>query len=359
MSSAALVIFRVDAGISMGLGHLSRCLTLAAMLQASGARILFLISPETALWSEKITSQDFGVRVLDVRGPNSMDGSPLAHSRWLPWGWAKDADECLRLLPDEPTWLVADHYALDEMWEKAMRPRVGKLMVIDDIADRRHCCDVLLDQNIKPKTSYENLVPLDCLTLIGPNYALLRPDFLAERRYERSGPATRLNVFMGGTDREGATVRVLDELGGGGLNWSRLDIILGSKCPHLETVRNRAAVLPNTRLHVDCEQVAGMFASADLGIGAGGVASLERCCVGLPSIAISVAENQNSGLAGLVDHGVIKFLGFLDGLSPGQIVESVRCLMAEPGQLRRMSMQALSLVDGLGARRVAAAMLPG
>jgi UDP-2,4-diacetamido-2,4,6-trideoxy-beta-L-altropyranose hydrolase len=217
---------------------------------------------------------------------------------------------------------------------------------------------VLVDQNIKPQTSYESLVPEGCRRLIGPGYALLRPDFLAERRCERSGSATRLNVFMGGTDWEGATVRVLDELASNSLRWNQLDVILGSKCPHLQTVRNRVAVLPNTQLHVDCDEVASVFASADIGIGAGGVAALERCCVGLPSIAISVAENQNPGLSGLADQGVVKFLGFFDSLRPGQIVESVESLMAEPGELRRMSIRALSLVDGLGARRVAAAMLP-
>jgi UDP-2,4-diacetamido-2,4,6-trideoxy-beta-L-altropyranose hydrolase len=358
MSSAALVVFRVDAGVSMGLGHLSRCLTLAAVLRASGARILFLISPETALWSDKIRSLDFGVRVLDVESSISTDASPHAHSRWLPWGWAKDANECLRLLPHEPTWLVVDHYGIDENWERAMSRRVRKLMVIDDLADRGHACDALLDQNIRPKTSYESLVPLDCRVLIGPEYALLRPDFLAERRLARSGPATHLNVFMGGTDAKGATVQVLDEFASGGLSWDQLDIILGSRCPHLETVHKRAALLPNARLHVDCEEVASMFASADIGIGAGGVAALERCCVGLPSVTISVAENQNPGLAGLVAEGATIFLGYLESLRPGQIVESVRRLMADSGQLRRMSIQASSLVDGLGAHRVAAAMFP-
>ncbi|MGH2199027.1 hypothetical protein ACQ1Z2_15885, partial [Enterococcus faecalis] len=82
-----------------------------------------------------------------VGGLVSAEAGALAHSRWLPWGWARDADECLRLLPDRPAWLVVDHYALDETWEQAMRQRVGKLMAIDDLADRRHACDVLLDQN--------------------------------------------------------------------------------------------------------------------------------------------------------------------------------------------------------------------
>jgi UDP-2,4-diacetamido-2,4,6-trideoxy-beta-L-altropyranose hydrolase len=359
MPSEALVAFRVDAGISIGLGHLSRCLTLAGAMHERGARILFLVSPETAVWSDWIRRRDFDVAVLDVEGVVSTHASPLSHADWIPWGWSNDADECGRLLPEQPAWLVVDHYALDKSWELGMRRWARRLMVIDDLADREHDCDVLLDQNIKPATSYEGLVSADCRTLIGPNYALLKPDFAAERKPARSGLATRLNVFMGGTDKDGATLRVLDELGSGGLNWKRLDVILGSKCPHLERVRDRAAALPATQLHVDCEEVARLFASADIGIGAGGVAALERCCVGLPSVAISVAENQNPGLTGLVNQGAIEFLGCLRSLRAGQIVESVRSLMAAPGRLRQMSVQALRIVDGLGARRVAAAMLPG
>ncbi len=302
-----------------------------------------------------ITRQGFQCRMLDV-GQQSAPADHLAHARWLRWGQAADADACRHQLPETPAWLVVDHYALDKSWEAAIRPSVVRLMVIDDLADREHCCDVLLDQNLKTPTSYAHLVSSACALLIGPHYALLRAEFAEARPAQRSGAATRLNVFMGGTDSEGATMRVLDELAGR-IHWEKLDVILGAKCPHLDAVRKRIAPLPGAELHVDSDRVARLFASADVGIGAGGVASLERCCVGLPSLGICVADNQAAGLDALAKLGVVESLGSLSGLGAGQVASALCGLMAEPARLRQMSEEAMALVDGQGAQRVASIML--
>lgn len=350
-----LIAFRVDAGLEMGLGHLSRCLTLARTLHAHGARLLFLISPETVTWAEMITRAGFEYRMLDVGG-QAVAADHLAHAAWLSWGQIADAEASSRQLSETPAWLVVDHYAIDNTWEAAIRPAVARLMVIDDLADREHCCDVLLDQNLKVPTSYTHLVPDVCETLIGPRYALLRSEFAEARRLGRASGSMRINVFMGGTDDEGGTVRVLDELAGK-LQWEKLDVILGAKCRHLEAVRERIARLPAAELYVDSDQVASLFACADIGIGAGGVASLERCCVGLPSLGICVADNQAAGLDALAKLGAIESLGRLAAVDTGEIAAVLRCLMAQPAKLRQMSEAAMALVDGQGAHRVASMML--
>lgn len=355
MTANGLIAFRVDAGVVMGLGHLSRCLTLAAALDARGARILFLISPETTLWADMISRQGFQYCMLDLR----EEGAPADHlpyASWLRWGQAADAEACRRSFSETPTWLVVDHYALDKTWEATIRPSVARLMVIDDLVDREHCCDALVDQNLKSPTSYSHLVSSACELLVGPRYALLRTEFAEARRTHRAGSATRLNVFMGGTDSEGATVRVLDELAGR-VHWEKLDVILGAKCPYLDVVRQRIGRLPGSELHVDCDYVAKLLARADIGIGAGGVASLERCCLGLPSLGICVAENQAGGLAALAQLGVMGSLGALSKLGVGEVASAVCGLMAEPARLREMSEKAMALVDGHGVQRVADIML--
>src|SRR5262249_31283384 len=162
-------------------------------LRERGAPILFLISPETVKWAGKIEAQGFEIGVLDVRGGMAARGV-LAHAHWLAWSQGSDADACGRRLKDRPAWLIVDHYALDKTWEAAMKPSADRLMVIDDLADREHCCNVLLDQNLKPVTSYDNFVAADCKTLIGPGYALLRPEFTAARRAEPIVTAKRINV---------------------------------------------------------------------------------------------------------------------------------------------------------------------
>jgi UDP-2,4-diacetamido-2,4,6-trideoxy-beta-L-altropyranose hydrolase len=355
MAANHLIAFRVDAGLGIGLGHLSRCLTLAKALQRRSARIQFMVSPETALWRDMIGNLGFECHVLDVADRVGPAGS-LAHAKWLRWGQAFDAEACRRLLSERPSWLVVDHYALDKSWESAIRPSVEMLMAIDDLADRGHDCDAVLDQNLKAPTSYAHLIPTACRTLIGPHYALLRAEFAEARRAERSGAATRLNVFMGGTDNEGATVRVLDDLVGN-IQWEKLDVILGAKCPHLGAVRQRVDRLPFAELHIDSGHVASLFASADIGIGAGGVAALERCCVGLPSLGICVAANQAAGLAALMKLGAVESLGSLPDLRAGQAASALRSLMTAPDRLRLMSDKAMALVDGRGADRVASVML--
>jgi UDP-2,4-diacetamido-2,4,6-trideoxy-beta-L-altropyranose hydrolase len=355
MSAVDLIAFRVDAGVTVGLGHVSRCLTLANSLRQRGARSVFLVSPETCNWSGLITSQGFEVSILDPDGRVEQP-SALAHADWLAWGQMADADACRKQLREKPAWLVVDHYALDENWEMAMRSSAERLMAIDDLADRKHCCDALLDQNLKDPTSYRQLVSAQCVTLIGPVFALLRPEFAVAGSAQRTGKAARINIFMGGTDSEGATVRVLDDLDSD-VRWEKLDVILGRKSPHLDTVRDRVAQLPNAELHVDSASVASLFASADIGIGAGGVAALERCCVGLPSLCICVAANQNAGLTSLLNEGVIDLAGSLKDFRRGQIAERLRSLMSSPERLRKMSSKAMALVDGLGASRVATLML--
>ncbi len=355
MAANGLIAFRVDANVAIGLGHLSRCLTLARVLHARGARVQFLVSPETVIWSDMITRLGFECRMLDV-GDKVAPADHLAHARWLRWGQAFDAEACRRQISEIPAWLVVDHYALDKTWEAAIRPSVAKLLVIDDLADREHCCDALLDQNVKAPTSYTHLVPAECETLIGPRYALLRAEFAEARPVRRCAGTARVNVFMGGTDCEGATVRVLDELARSA-HWQKLDVILGAKCPHLDTVRQRIARLPGAELHVDSNRVARLFAVADIGIGAGGVALLERCCVGLPSLGICVADNQAAGLAALMKLGVVESLGSLSELAAGQVAASLLTMMAEPGRLRQMSETAMVLVDGHGADRLASIML--
>jgi UDP-2,4-diacetamido-2,4,6-trideoxy-beta-L-altropyranose hydrolase len=356
MAASNLIAFRVDAGVDMGLGHLSRCLTLASKLRERGARVLFLVSPESVNWGDMIRGQGFELSVLDVADKVASEGL-LAHAEWLRWGQMCDADACRRRLPERPAWLVVDHYALDKSWETSMRPSVERLMVIDDLADREHSCDALLDQNFKAPTSYAHLVARDCTILIGPHYALLRPEFAAARRAERALVAKRLNVFMGGTDKAGATIRVLDDLTEG-VRWEKLDVVLGAKCPHLEAVQQRVDRLPAAELHMDSNRMASLFASADIGIGAGGVAALERCCVGLPSLGICVADNQAAGLVALRKLGAVESVGSLRDLRTGQIAAVLGSLMMAPDRLRRMSERAMALVDGLGAHRVACVMLP-
>jgi UDP-2,4-diacetamido-2,4,6-trideoxy-beta-L-altropyranose hydrolase len=291
-----------------------------------------------------------------VNEPDALD-----HARWLPWGQAADAAATLRAMAEPVDWLVVDHYAIDDRWERQMRTRSRRILAIDDIADRRHDVDLLLDHNPQDETGgrYDGLLPDGARRLIGPRYALLRPDFAAARtkRPDRNGSVRRFNLFMGGTDTAGATLKVLLALSEDGLGSIPLDVVIGGASPHLAAIRQSARGRGNTVVHVDASNVADLFARADLAIGAGGVAALERCCVGLPTITLSVASNQEPGLAQLAAAGAVQHLGRFDDIDPAKLAAAVRQCLESPQMLASMSQAARALVDGKGVDWLAVRLL--
>jgi UDP-2,4-diacetamido-2,4,6-trideoxy-beta-L-altropyranose hydrolase len=237
----------------------------------------------------------------------------LAHAHWLGIDWASDAEDTCRALGTEAVhWLVVDHYALDRRWEQALRPHCRRLMAIDDLADRPHDCDLLLDQNLgRTAADYSDLLPANTSTLIGPQYALLRPEFAqlrAESLARRTNPQLkRLLITMGGVDKDNSTGRVLDALNTCTLPPDlRISVVMGPYAPWLQHVQTQA-----TQMHcpiqvlVGVSDMARLMADSDLAIGAAGGTSWERCCLGLPTIQLVLAENQNEAAAALTASGAV------------------------------------------------------
>jgi UDP-2,4-diacetamido-2,4,6-trideoxy-beta-L-altropyranose hydrolase len=347
---------RVDASRALSLGHLTRCLTLADALKMRGADVVFLSAPSTAAWRTMIEGRGYEVGILALHAPSESEGA-VARGDWLPWGWRADAEATRAALRDRLDWLIVDHYALDARWEHAMRAAAGKIMVIDDLADRPHDCDLLLDQNAQDDTKdrYAGLTPPSARRLIGPHYALLRPQFAAARR-PRDGSVKRILVFMSATDPKGATLLALDALCLGRLSALPVDVVAGAASPHLKGIEARAAARGRTSLHIDTDDMAALCAAADLAIGAGGVAALERCCVGLPSLALAIAANQAPGLAALEAAGAVRLLGAIEGWAASALAGEIEKLIDDHRALLLLAERAAALVDGRGAERCAAAI---
>jgi len=172
-------------------------------------------------------------------------------------------------------------------------------MVIDDLADRPHACDLLLDQTFgREATDYHPFVPAACRLLCGSQYALLRPEFAALRPYSlqrRAQPTLReLLITMGGVDKDNATGQVLQALRSCRLPADcRITVVMGATAPWLDEIRKEAQDMPwPTRVLVGVSDMAQLMADSDLAIGAAGATSWERCCLGLPTIMLVLAENQ-------------------------------------------------------------------
>jgi len=361
--NAMKVAFRADASLQIGSGHVMRCLTLADALAAHGAECRFISREHAGNLIEFIRGKGFTVHPLPAgksTATGHASGAPsLAHAAWLGASQMQDAAECASLLATwQPDWLIVDHYALDAQWEKALDPRYHKLMVIDDLADREHQCELLLDQTFgRYVTDYAALVPVHCRLLCGSQYALLRPEFPALRPYSlqrRAQPQLRqLLITMGGVDQDNATGKVLSALQSCELPADcRIVVVMGPSAPWLVEVQQQARQLPwPTGVIANVSDMAQLMADSDLAIGAAGATSWERCCLGLPTVMVVLAENQRTVARGLEQAGAVQVLQGLGAIQE-RLPQLVCDLVASPVLRATMTRVAASIADGGGLATV-------
>jgi UDP-2,4-diacetamido-2,4,6-trideoxy-beta-L-altropyranose hydrolase len=338
------ICFRADADPRLGAGHVMRCLALAQALRQRGAVSSLITRSLSASLASAWT--ELGAAVHRI-GDEAEDAAATAQ--------VLDVRRCDAI--------VVDHYGLDATWERSVKRRGQVLMAIDDLADRPHDVDLLLDQNLgRLREHYDRWVPPTAARMIGPDFALLRPDFprlrpasLARRSSARMG---RLLITMGGSDPQQATQRVLQALPGCALPHDAcICVVLGalaSTRPQVERALQRLAWC--TELRQDVPDMAQLMAESDLAIGAAGSSVWERCSLGLPSMILVLADNQREAAAALEASGAATVLSSLPALGV-ELPARIAALSGEPDRLRRMSASAARLCDGLGADRVAAALL--
>lgn len=351
------VVFRADASLDIGTGHVMRCLTLADALSVKGVECCFISRNLHGNLIEQTRQRGYNAYVLPAPEGEQMVSQEPFHAAWLGVGWEVDAAESLPYLRElNPTWLVLDHYALDSRWEAATREYWQHLFVIDDLADRSHIADVLLDQNLGRKASdYESFLPTHAQCLVGPQYALLRPEFSELRPYSlerrQSGELRHLLISLGGVDKDNATGAVLRTLRSCPLpDDCTITVIMGSHAPYLDDVSTLAATMPwPTNVAINVNDMAKRMAEADLAIGAAGSTSWERCCLGLPSLMLILADNQKGVAEALHREGVAYNLG-----RPEELCASHEYWgrLGQSGWLTRQSAKAAALVDGRGVSRL-------
>lgn len=334
--SAPLAMFRLDATPALGAGHLARCLVLARALEADGWRIRFAVSAET---------------MTSVGAPIGAVAMPMA---------AFDEPDALRAAePGGCDLLVVDHYGRDAAFEQACRPWARRVFVLDDLADRAHDADWLLDPTPgRAPSDYADRVRGDTRLLLGPNHALLdsrfalaRPAALARRRARR--PASRILISPGGTDASDVAGLALDALIGVEPPLAA-DVALLPSAPHLARLRRRTK--PPATLHVPAENMASLMGDADLAVGAPGGSAWERCCLGLPTLLVITAENQRLNAARLQAAGAARVVGDANRLGVERLRETIENLSGDSAGRARMAEAAAALCDGEGAGRALAAI---
>lgn len=357
-----LIAFRADASIQIGTGHVMRCLTLASALKAQGHECLFICRDHKGHLGEFITGNGFALHMLTMADEAASEPVLLDwndHAPWLGVSWQQDARETGVVLEEQPVdWLVVDHYALDARWELQVAEHATRALVIDDLADRPHCCDLLLDQTFgRRQQEYHNWVPESCELLCGSQYALLRPEFAELRPYSmqrRAKPPIRqLLITMGGVDKDNVTGQVLDALRDSELPGEcRIVVVMGPTAPWLETVKHQAEKLPwQTEVKCGVSNMAQLMADSDLAIGAAGATSWERCCLGLPTIMLVLAANQTKIAKELSQSGAA-FLPEQNADSESELKRQLNQLVAAPRRLVGAAQAAAAIVDSKGVQRV-------
>ena len=345
-----MIVFRVDASSDVGFGHLSRCVNLAEVLRSRGNDVLFICRNDESKSFNVLEDRLFETIIL----PRDRASSQISQEA--------DADETIEALDGlRPSWLVVDSYKLDDKFEQKLRGYVEKIAVIEDLADRHHDCDLLIDQNYSDRTvqTFKRQVPETCKFLIGPKYAMLNSVF-AKIREVSGAPRDELKrvfVFCGGSDPKNLTKTVLVALGGAEFSEIKVDVVIGSQNQNFKAELTNP-YKSNIEFHESGDNFAKIMSNSDLAIGAGGTSTWERMCLGVPSIIVSIAENQVPTCEKLGREGFVRYLGTQSEVTNESIASAVREFLKTPSALSAVSVKSQIVVDGKGCMRVAEAMCP-
>lgn len=337
-----------------------RCLTLAVALKKRGADVSFISRAHLANLNNLIRANQIWVDELPIGNPENLSehGGYLS---WLGTSEARDAQLSGEILRDKsPEWLVVDHYALGKSWQDAVRRYVKRIMVIDDLANRRHACDLLLDQNYFAQdiNPYFQLVGHSCRFLLGPQYALLREEFIKEiqKSEAASNPVKRLFAYFGAADSYKLSEKLVNVLSSPHFRDLQADIVIGASGPDSADVQSTAALCGNINVHEYVDGISKLMVEADIAIGAGGATTWERLALGVPSLVITVAENQVRFTRELHNDGFLQWLGPAESISEQELFDALLRALHEPSKLAEAARRGKQLVDGRGVERVVTAL---
>jgi UDP-2,4-diacetamido-2,4,6-trideoxy-beta-L-altropyranose hydrolase len=354
------VAIRVDASIMIGTGHVMRCRTLANVLRQYGAEVIFIMRDHKGHLKSLILNDDY--KIIFLKKPFKKYSGNSKYAEWLGVSQELDAQETIEGLKSiSCDWIIVDHYGIDENWEKLIRHHCKKIMVIDDLFNRRHDCDLLLDQNYcrNYELRYKEKIPQDCKLLIGPRFTLLSNEYLKKRLIQQQKKLISINrllVYVGGSDNDNVTEKILKALSLNELKNLEVDLVIGKNFQFRESLIKKAKARNRTNIYENLDSLASLIMQADAAIGAGGGSLWERMCLGLPSFVISIAENQIPGCLALNDAGLIYYMGEGKEIEITNIAFNISKYLSKINEVNKMIFSNQILVDGRGTERVILAL---
>lgn len=347
------IIIRADSSFEIGSGHIMRCLTLATELSKRGHIVEFICRELPGNLIQFIRSTGFTVYTLPH---NTTLNKKKTIYEFLNETWKEDAkltNEILKIVKAQL--VIVDHYAFDEKWEYEIHHYTNQILVIDDLENRKHHCEFLLDQNfyINKKNRYLDLVKPKTIKLFGPSFALLRDEFLLNRKKIQNKSIKNILVYFGASDITQETKKVLKALNNLSPSYELIiDVIIGISNPEYEEIVKEFSKYQHISINTQTNDFSSFMKKADLCIGAGGSTTWERCCIGLPSIVIPVAENQIIPMSELYKANAIILMEANQDFKKyeGKIKSVLEMPKRDIGKIYQTG---LDMFDGLGVKRVA------
>ncbi|MFK7968100.1 MAG: UDP-2,4-diacetamido-2,4,6-trideoxy-beta-L-altropyranose hydrolase [Rickettsiaceae bacterium] len=332
------VLFRTDSSKQIGTGHVMRCLNLAQKFRSYGHEVKFVCRNLDCNISDTIISYGFKVFLLKKDQLNHKTCNELFHSKWLETSWENDAQQTINVLGEyQADWVVVDHYAIDYKWENIVKNKSNtKIFVIDDLVDRKHNCEAMLDQNflLDQDVQYKDLIPRHCKKFLGPEYALIKEDFWIEHK------ANFVNntafIFFGGIDLPGATLKALQALINIDFN-GEANVVCGSYNPRIKEITEVCRINKNFQLFIDTDSVAKIISSSSFGIAAGGTNTWERCVLALPTLIFSIAPNQEKISKDCEKANLCSYAGRIEELNH----DVLKCFIANKKQHQSIAVSCL------------------
>lgn len=348
-----IVGFRVDAATHIGTGHLQRCFTLARKFDELGWRCIFFSRDYGDGILSIMNSNDFESHVI---GESFVDINETNHFQWLGVSQEQDAIDTINAINyQQLDIMIVDHYSIDYRWQQSIKEKCDALlMVVDDLANRIHCCTLIIDQNFWPNSSsrYDGLVPKDCMKLLGPSFTILRRDFLSLRALTQKNSRTKtILVNFGGI----GNVKVWDVFLPALIKCDKYNfhIVTGKLLPEDFLYYRRMTIdIPHIFLEAETNQMSHLMKNSDFALGACGSTVWERFCLGLNAALIDVADNQRDLVGYLHTQNLIDYLGSLDNLTVDAISDYLAKLSLDSLTYQDRRKNIMKLVDGMGADRV-------
>jgi UDP-2,4-diacetamido-2,4,6-trideoxy-beta-L-altropyranose hydrolase len=362
------IVFRADASLDIGTGHVMRCLTIAEALRERGANCRFVCRSHPGNLLELIRLRGFKLHVLPVQSPLLLLGEEIGereitHAVWLGTDWATDAEQTQAVLGEmQFDWLIVDHYALDARWETAVQKLFKQTMVIDDLANRKHVCDALIDEAYHKNylSRYNQLVSNKCRKLLGARYTPISKKFIEARKINRirDGNISHILITLGGSSVSRYASEIVAALLDLGLKNVFIDMVIRKSPDPTDKYSSIIDLMP-LNVYVEPVELAPLMYIADLAVCAGGFTSYELAYMGVPSILIPATKSQSELTEGLAEMGAAINMGFFKDFDERKFLNLCAELITSRDKYLSLSRNGSMLIDGLGVQRIVAFILEG